>query len=245
MTEKIKVLSYNIHKGNGFFTRLKVLPQIKNLINNIDADIVCLQEVRDFHIKEEKLYGKSQLSYLAKSDNLLVPKTYEDFYGKNAEYKSGHHGNAILSKYPTLSSHNFDLTVSSMEYRGVLINQMDIKGKEVYVLCTHLNLRKNDRLKQIKLLENIINENIPKGSNIVLVGDFNDFDNSIEKYFKNTHSFTSIERAKTFPNIFPVLSPDKIFAQNLEILDMKVLKDLNLLKMSDHLPILTELKINN
>ena len=40
MTEKIKVLSYNIHKGNGFFTRLKVLPQIKNLINNIDADIL-------------------------------------------------------------------------------------------------------------------------------------------------------------------------------------------------------------
>lgn len=242
MTDKIKILSYNIHKGNGFFTRLKVLPQIKSFINEIDADIVCLQEVRDFHVKEEKLYGKSQLSYLAESSNVLIPN-YEDFYGKNAEYKMGHHGNAILSKYPTLSSKNFDLTVSSMEYRGVLINHMDINGKEVYVLCTHLNLRKNDRFKQIKILENIIHEQIPKGSNVVLVGDFNDFDNSIEKYFKNTHEFTSIEGAKTFPNVFPILSPDKIFAQNLDITNVKVLRDLNLLTMSDHLPILTELKM--
>lgn len=241
MTEKIKVLSYNIHKGNGFFTRLKVLPQIKNFIQQVDADIVCLQEVRDFLVKEEKLYGNSQLSYLASSDTLIVP--YENYYGKNAIYKNGHHGNAILSKYPTLSSQNFDLTVSPLEYRGVLINQMDIRGKEVYVLCTHLNLRKSDRFKQIKILENIINEKIPKGSNLILVGDFNDFDNSIEKYFKTTHNFTTVEGAKTYPNVFPILSPDKIFTSNLNIDNIKVFKDFNLLKMSDHLPILTEVSL--
>lgn len=238
---KIKVLSYNIHKGNSFFTRLKVLPQIKSLIDNIDADIVCLQEVRDYHSNEEKLYGKSQLSYLAHSNNIMVP--YEDFYGKNAEYKKGHHGNAILSKYPTLMSENFDLTVSPFEYRGVLVNQLDVYGKEIYVLCTHLNLRKSDRLKQIKLLENIIAEKIPKNSKIVLVGDFNDFDNSIEKYFKNHLLFSTIENKKTYPNLFPILSPDKMFGKNIEFENSLVLKDKKLITMSDHLPILSEIKI--
>lgn len=324
---KLSILSYNIHKGNSFFTRQKVLPQIRSFIFDVDADIVCLQEVRDFFTKEEKLYGKSQLSFLSNdqrdvvgkytsaeelirnkieinksintknvvnanslqnslvksikstnekikdnlltkfflkenemsnstndlkndlnvdlsvlnkiSDNIVVP--YENFYGKNAIYKNGHHGNAILSKYPTLNSQNFDLTVSPLEYRGVLINQLNIKGKEVYVLCTHLNLRKSDRLKQISLLENIIQEQIPKGSNIVLVGDFNDFDNSIEKYFKRTHNFSSIEGKKTYPNVFPILSPDKILTQNIELGNVRVFKDSNLLKLSDHLPILSEL----
>ena len=47
------------------------------LSKNHDNRVVALKV-----LKEEKLYGKSQLSYLAKSDNLLVPKAIVSYSKK-------------------------------------------------------------------------------------------------------------------------------------------------------------------
>lgn len=235
---EFRLMSYNIHKGKSFFTRKRVFQEIKDLIKDVDADIVFLQEVRDFHEKDFLVYGKNQLEFLATSG-------YQALYGKNAEYSKGHHGNAILTKYPILESKNFSLTVSKMEQRGVLYNKLSVAGEDLYTFCTHLNLRKPDRQKQIYLLEKIIQEVLPhKESNILLVGDFNDFDNSIERYFLS-QNYNIVGKQNTFPNFFPMLSPDKVFTKNVTIKSSIVLKDKSLIRLSDHLPIVSELSLLN
>lgn len=233
-----KLMSYNIHKGKSFLTRKRVFDELKSIIHNISADIVFLQEVRDYHSNDFKIYQQNQLDFLS-------DMKYNSFYGKNCEYKKGNHGNAILTRYHILETQNFNITVSKLEKRGVLYNKLQLKNAELYTFCTHLNLRKGDREKQIFLLEKIIEETIPnKESNILLVGDFNDFDNSIERYLKNKN-YNIMSNQKTFPNFLPFLSPDKVFSKNLEINHSYVLKDKRLLKLSDHLPIISEMSFNS
>ena len=77
---------------------------------------------------------------------------------------------------------------------------------------------------------------------MLLVGDFNDFDNSIERYFQS-QDYNVIGKQNTFPNFLPLLSPDKVFAKNLYIKSSIVLKDKSLIRLSDHLPIVSELAI--
>lgn len=234
---EFKLMSYNIHKGKSFLTRRHVFDEIKKVIHDVDADIVFLQEVRDFHSKDFKIYQKNQLEFLADF-------RYQGYYGKNCEYRKGHHGNAILTRYPILETENFNLTVSKLEKRGVLYNKLQLEDTELFTFCTHLNLRKSDRNKQIFLLEKIIEEIIPsKESNILLVGDFNDFDNSIENYFMKKN-YQIITNQKTFPNFLPILSPDKVFSKNIVINNSYVLRKKELLGLSDHLPIVSEMSFS-
>lgn len=51
----------------------------------------------------------------------LADKQWPHFaYGRNAVYDNGHHGNAILSRYPIRETSNFDVSQHSTESRGVL-----------------------------------------------------------------------------------------------------------------------------
>lgn len=234
---QFKLMCYNIHKGKSFLTRKRVFAELKEIIHKVDADIVFLQEVRNYHDKDFELYQTTQLEYLSNNQ-------YELFYGKNCEYKNGHHGNGILTKYPVIESQNFNITVSKLEKRGVFYNKLKIGNEELYTFCTHLNLRKSDRKKQIILLEKIIEDVLPnKHSNVLLLGDFNDFDNSIAQHFKR-HHFHILEGHKTYPNFLPMFSPDKIFSKNLIIENSYVLKEKRLIAMSDHLPLISQYRFN-
>lgn len=230
-----KVMCYNIHKGKSFFTRQRVVNEIKEVIHKVNADIIFLQEVRDYHCQDFKIYSQNQLDFLSDSK-------YTTEYGQNCTYKKGHHGNAILTRFPILETKNYDLSVSRFEKRGILYNKLLVGQQELYTFCTHLNLRKPDRKKQVLLIEEFIKSIVPnEKSNILLLGDFNDFDNSIASHFKKNH-FHIIEGHKTYPNFLPVLSPDKIFSKNLEIKNAYVIKGNAMLKLSDHLPIISEMK---
>jgi len=50
---RFKLLTYNIHKGFNISNRRFVLGQIKNSIEEIQADILCLQEVIGAHTQYE------------------------------------------------------------------------------------------------------------------------------------------------------------------------------------------------
>src|SRR5690348_17238860 len=104
MPTSLKVLTYNIHKGFST-TRLRfVLHDIKTAINTLNPDLIFLQEIQGEHIKRATRIKKwpelTQFEFLAEA---FWP---HHAYGKNAIYKSGHHGNAILSKYPVIAWEN-------------------------------------------------------------------------------------------------------------------------------------------
>lgn len=228
---KFNFLIYNIHKGRSFFLRKRMFHEFREIIHFANADIVFLQEVRDFHKKDFKIYQQNQLDFLS-------DEKYEVCYGKNCEYFAGHHGNGLLSKFPILESKNFDLSVNRFEQRGVLYNKLHINGQDVYSFCTHLNLRKNDRRKQVHLLNEVINGVVKDSSSpIILSGDFNDFDNGVAHEFKRL-GFNVLSEHKTFPAVMPFFSLDKVFVKNLHFSHSAPIEHKSIKLSSDHLPVL-------
>jgi endonuclease/exonuclease/phosphatase family metal-dependent hydrolase len=245
---KLKVLSYNIHKGYNLGNRLFVLRDIKKALRDTGADILFLQEVKGSHEEftenEEGIIG-DQFEYLADT----VWTNYA--YGKNAIYPKGHHGNAILSKYPIVYWHNLDLSLTKMEYRGLLHAEILIPGEKahLHLLNTHINLLKHHRTIQIEKILGYISENIPSTDRIIFGGDFNDWAKNISPFiFKNSklsEVFLTLNgnHPKTFPSMIPLLSLDRIYYQNIKPLKASTLKSSSWKKLSDHIPLMAEFEI--
>lgn len=226
----IKIVTYNIHKGKSFLLRKNILKEINTLLHDKKYDFIFLQEVRDFHEKEYKKQNALQTEILSNG-------VYKSFYGKNKVYKQGHHGNAILTNHNVLEVKNFDISVNKLESRGFFVLTVETNGIVINMACTHLNLRKKDRLKQVDLIEEIIETNY-NDQPFILAGDFNDFDKGIEKKLTalDFHNMTSM---RSFPHIYPLFNLDKIFVKNMFVnkVNSTIIKPNNHLILSDHLPI--------
>ena len=118
MSVPLRILSYNVHKGFNADNRRFLLEEIREGIRRVNADIVFLQEVvgqnRQNAQKHSNWVDAGQFEYLADS----VWSHYA--YGRNAVYQHGHHGNAILSKYPIIAVDNVDISVMRRSQRGLL-----------------------------------------------------------------------------------------------------------------------------
>jgi endonuclease/exonuclease/phosphatase family metal-dependent hydrolase len=94
----LKVLTINIHKGFTAFNRRFILPELRDAVRTVSADIVCLQEVMGAHevhpLHFENWPDTPHYEFLADT-------MWSDYaYGRNAVYPEGHHGNAVLSRFP-------------------------------------------------------------------------------------------------------------------------------------------------
>ena len=92
----LKLLTLNTHKGFDTFNRRFVLHELRDAVRSVSPDIVFLQEVIGVHARHARRHDNwpllPQYEFLAESiwDSVA--------YGGNAMYRSGHHGNAVLSK---------------------------------------------------------------------------------------------------------------------------------------------------
>ena len=140
MSRILKVASYNIHKGMSPLNQHFVLHGVRQALKSLDPDLVFLQEVQGAHQHLAKKISTwpsdAQHEYLA-GDMLFSA------YGSNAHYQLGHHGNALLSRYPILHRSNHDLTLHRFEQRGLLYCQLDLPSwnQPLHAFCVHLNLR--------------------------------------------------------------------------------------------------------
>lgn len=242
----IRILTYNIHKGFSAGNRQFVLQQIKEGIEMIQADLVFLQEVigeNETHSSKVKNWPtNSQFEYLA-------DQTWSHFaYGKNAIYQEGHHGNAILSKFPIKSWSNDDIS-TAMERRGLLHVELVVPGSKlpIHAFCIHFGLFEKDRKNQILTLAKKISNTVPPEAPLIIAGDFNDWrenasDLLLEKLnLKEVFLNASGKHAATFPAWLPFLALDRVYYRNLECTSALALRKGIWRGLSDHLPILTEL----
>lgn len=161
MFNKLHIATYNIHKGFSGFNQRLIVHEQRNSLRELNADIVFLQEVVGRHAKHAKRFSDwpddSQHEFLADS---VWP---ESVYGKNAVHEHGHHGNAILSRYPIVSWENEDISAHRFESRGLLHCEISIPGWEenLHCMCVHLGLFKKGRHIQLKALKKRINKLVP------------------------------------------------------------------------------------
>ncbi len=243
---QIKVMSYNIHHGEGTDTILD-LKRIGNVIKQSKSDIIGLQEV-DNHFSERSNF-EDQAKWLAKYLGMHYT------YAANLDYEPlqvGQHrrqyGTAVLSKYPILFSKNHLLTnipypVSPTEQRGLLETVINVKGNHIHFYNTHLdNKRAEQRDLQVREILEIANQN--EGSKI-LVGDFNATAESAEmlnmtSQYNDVFNVLGQNEDYTIPVENPDRRIDYIFtSDDIKISSGEVIKTI----ASDHLPIAAEFSL--
>jgi endonuclease/exonuclease/phosphatase family metal-dependent hydrolase len=248
---KLVAFSYNIHKGFSVFNQKFVLGKIRTALRRVSPDLLFLQEVQGFHGDHRKKYenwpSQPQFEYLAHE---LWPHYA---YGKNAVYSAGHHGNAILSKYPFIHFENINISTNKLESRGLLHGIVELpegsvcKSRRLHVICVHLGLIEAERTLQLQQLCSRIGFHVPEGEPLVIGGDFNDWRNKASMVLRHSlgvqEAFEEIEgsHARTFPVWWPYLRLDRIYYRGLSIKTAQCLKNAPWKALSDHAPLLAEL----
>ncbi len=210
----IRVLTLNAHQGFGAHRRGTVLLQIRDELRISDADLVFLQEIGVAGGSEEQ----------AHQYEVLADRTWpQHAYGRNAISAGGHHGNALLSKYPITSWQNIDVSVGDAEPRGMLhcVLRIPDAPNPLHAICVHFALRESHRQRQIERLLEHVNDAIPGDAPLVIAGDFNDWrerahrrllrDAALEEIYSSAFG----QPARTFPARLPLLRLDRIYVRNL------------------------------
>ena len=246
----IKILTYNIHKGFSASNLRFILHDIRNSLRHIDADVVFLQEIHgERNITKNRFDdwpNNNQFEFLA--DQVWSHHAY----GKNAIYKSGHHGNAILSKYPFIKWEDIDVSFMRSASRSLLHGIIQMPGIEhnVHIICVHLGLFGPERASQLSTLAKRISSHVPSDEPLVIAGDFNDWGGQSDAYLQKelrvceVFNETAGRCARTFPAWLPMLSVDRIYSRGVSIVSGERLQGALWRKMSDHLPLVAEFRLD-
>ena len=245
----LTVMTVNTHKGFTTFNRKFILPELRDAVRKVGADVVFLQEVLGTHEEHgnrvENWPDAPQYEFLADS---IWPQFA---YGRNMVYPKGHHGNAIMSKYPIVHHQNHDVSILGPEKRGMLHCELEMPGAQqnVHAICVHLGLAESHRQQQLQLLCEIIKTEIPEGAPLIVAGDFNDWrrrahdvlwrDAGLKEVFVTAYG----EPAKTFPARFPILALDRIYVRNASVHLPVVLPRTPWSHLSDHAPLVAEIHL--
>ncbi|HEY5850729.1 MAG TPA: endonuclease/exonuclease/phosphatase family protein [Lysobacter sp.] len=244
----INVLTVNVHMGFNLLNRRFVLPELREAIREVSADMVFLQEVLGEHARHAQRHANwpqgPQYEFLA---DALWPQFA---YGQNAVYPHGHHGNALLSRFPIASHVNRDVSVRGHEQRGLLHAVVQVPGlaQELHTICVHLGLRESHRQRQIDLLCGIIGDAIPADAPLIVAGDFNDWRQRGHDKLRRCGLIEVFERAhgrlaRTFPSRWPVLAVDRIYVRNVRSSVPTKLSTNPWSQLSDHAPLLARIEL--
>jgi endonuclease/exonuclease/phosphatase family metal-dependent hydrolase len=239
----VRVATYNIHKGVqglGPGRRLEI-HNLAHAVEQFDADIVCLQEVRSHHRKLEKHFARWPDLDQA---NYLTPDGYEAVYRTNAVTRHGEHGNALLSRWPVVNTQHSDVSDHRFEQRGLLHVQLLVDGRELHVVVVHFGLIHASRERQVQRLGRHIAQEVPPGAALIVAGDFNDWGSQLIKPMASLdlQTFDGI-RLPTYPSRLPLLPMDRIYVRGLKPLSAHVPHGRVWARMSDHLPRIVELEL--
>ncbi len=199
--------------ANNVFTLNKIIKYLKEL----DADIICIQEI---------LY--SQFAILKQSLKL------DGVFAANINKPTLMYGIATLSKNEILDKKHM-LLKSKGEQRGFLHTNIFSKIRSVDVINTHLGLDKDERKEQLNQIVDFTNR-LRKAK--VICGDFNE-KNIFISIFNDSAIYTNNQNIATFEKSNARI--DYILVdKSLGIYKYKVDK----INLSDHYPIITEIKLN-
>jgi len=241
----LRVLTINMHKGFTTFNRRFILPELRQAVRSVSADVVFLQEVLGQHEGHARRLADwpqvPQYEFLAES---MWPQFA---YGCNAVYPDGEHGNAVMSKYPIKHHANFDVSITGTEKRGLLHTIIDVPGREVHAICVHLGLLEEHRKRQLQLLCELL-AHIPEDAPIIIAGDFNDWrqradgilnGKGLQEAFVHAYGVP----ARSFPARLPLLRLDRIYVRNAITVAPCVLSHKPWSHLSDHVPLAVEVRL--
>jgi endonuclease/exonuclease/phosphatase family metal-dependent hydrolase len=227
--EGIRIASYNTHGGIGRDGHF-VPKRIAEVLKELDADIIALQEV------ENRATGFDMLAYLKGETG------FEAIAGPTLLRRGADYGNGLLTRFNVLSVQRINLCVERCEPRGAIDVEVDCGGTPMRVLATHLGLRPSERREQIQRLLRVLEGDRPLPT--VLMGDINEWFlwgrplKWMHKHFEETPALA------TFPSRFPLFALDRLWVKPKNLLMKMEVHSTPLARMaSDHLPLKAELSL--
>lgn len=245
---KLRLLTLNIHKGFTVFNRRFILPELREAIRSVGADVVCLQEVLGEHSGHQARYPSwpslSQYEFLA--DSIW----HQHAYGRNAVYTQGHHGNAVLSKHGIGRYQNHDISISGREQRGLLHCVLDLpNGRALHLITVHLSLTEGHRQQQLARLSRFVAEQLPSTAALIVAGDFNDWRSRAHSVLAAACQLDEVyvgstgRAALSYPARFPLLRLDRIYVRNVASARPIPLTRRPWSHLSDHVPLAAEITL--
>jgi endonuclease/exonuclease/phosphatase family metal-dependent hydrolase len=262
---KLRIATYNIHKGVSSLRSMPRVHALKQALISMEADVLFLQEVQGRHDKYSVRHAG--LWPEQAQHQFLAGDSHQAAYGMNAVYDHGHHGNALLSRFPILSYRNQDVSDHAYESRGILHCVVQLEGCDVHCYVVHLGLFAGSRKRQTEALIEAVEISSPPGAPLIIAGDFNDWTNQLsetlcarlgvnEVFDQNlpTRGFGTYLRtlsgrgpkvmpARTFPAALPWLRLDRVYVRGFKVDSAQVLHGALWAKLSDHAPIVAALEL--
>jgi len=244
---ELRVATLNIHKGLSQFNRRMVIHELREGLRSLAPDLVFLQEV--LGLNERHAFRFASWPHTPQYE-FLAEEGWQHAYGRNAVYDHGHHGNAILSRFPILSTANEDVSDHRFERRGLLHCVVSVPGwrKNVHCVCVHLSLHERGRRKQLDAIAERLEEIAARGMPIIIAGDFNDWRQRASSILEARLGMTEVSiahsgrAARTFPSLLPLLKLDRIYVRGFDVVASQAHRGAPWSLLSDHLALSADLR---
>ena len=240
LPNSIRLATYNTHRCEGWETQTNVdranYNNTAKVISLIDPDVIALQELDKF----TTWHPHDQLQELADRTGM------KPYYCKTIDYRGGDYGIGILSKREPLRTVSGDLP--GTEARKFFLAEFD----DYIFIATHLcHLETTNRAQSVEIINAYIAANYASYTKpIFLAGDFNESNMSSEMMVKLKEKWEIIS---TSSNTFMSTATPKridyivLYKGNkaaCEVLGTAVpsYDEINVNKVSDHLPVLVDIK---
>jgi endonuclease/exonuclease/phosphatase family metal-dependent hydrolase len=233
----LRIATYNIHRCRGMDRR--TAPQrIVEVLRDIDADVVALQEVVGAGPagagQAEEIGAAIVMGWVMASVRHLRRHLF---------------GNVILSRFPIAHHSQYDLSWRTCEPRACQRADLDLDhGRVLHVYNVHLGTAVLERRYQAPRLASYVHDRRVKGPKIIL-GDFNEWmrglaTRTLNSLFESIDIQSHLKRRRTYPGIFPVVHLDHIYYEgDVEVRSVELPRNRKALMASDHLPLVANLRI--
>jgi endonuclease/exonuclease/phosphatase family metal-dependent hydrolase len=258
---KFRAATYNIAKGSTGFAGRSRVHDVRLALHLIDADLVFLQEVQDR--SDRRARAQPQRPAGSQLDFLATCGYSHSAYGINAVYPSGHHGNAILSRFPITTYSNHDISDHALERRGMLHAVIEPPSRPpIHAICVHFGLVKMSRVRQARFVSDFVEQEVPRGAPLIVAGDFNDWQRRVDRVLRHRLAVSEVNDteppgwldrllpwralnlpARTFPSVAPWLMLDRIYVRGLGVHRVSVPRGRAWARRSDHVPLIADLEL--
>ena len=237
----LRVATYNIHKCQGFDRRTSP-ERIISVLHELDADVLCLQEVVNAPDQSPQFDQAGQIARAFPGHTAC--------FGANRPLHGGTYGNLTLSRLTVSSWKNIDIT-QKREPRGVLMTDLALGSDTVlHVFNVHLGTGFMERRHQAGRLmsEDVLAQAGLSGSRLVL-GDLNEWIRGrTTRYLRDAFETFKPRHALRFPGTFPGMLPlmtlDHCYYEApLKLVKASLWRSKTALVASDHLPLLADFQL--
>jgi endonuclease/exonuclease/phosphatase family metal-dependent hydrolase len=158
-------------------------------------------------------------------------------------------GNVVLSRLPIVHHSQYDLSWRTCEPRACQRADLDLgSGQVLHVYNVHLGTAVLERRYQAGRLASFVHDRRVTGPKIIL-GDFNEWmrglaTKTLSSLFESIDIASHLKRRRTYPGLFPVVHLDHIYYEGrVEVVSVEMPRTRKALMASDHLPLIANLKV--